>query len=149
MRTWQFATYTFGPAQSFNFSKLKVNETELQGQPLGIDTKLRPDLTRCFKNSTKNWCSVASWVVEICAWSTIWNFFDLMRPQQFFWQYHENSCWILALFVSEVVKAVWGQKVSNSGSSKNFHYSRSHWASVFSRFVKTSSQARSLLCINS
>ena len=32
----------------------------VQGQLLGIDT---------------NWCSVASWVVEIYAWSIIWNFF--------------------------------------------------------------------------
>ena len=25
---------------------------------------------------------MASWVVEIYAWSIIWNFFDLTRPQQ-------------------------------------------------------------------
>ena len=25
---------------------------------------------------------MASWVVEFYAWSTIWNFFDLTRPQQ-------------------------------------------------------------------
>ena len=25
---------------------------------------------------------MASWVVEIYAWSIIWNFFDLRRPQQ-------------------------------------------------------------------
>jgi len=54
----------------------------IQGQPLGIDTKWGPGLTSCFDKSTRNWCSVGSWVVEICAWSTIWNFFDLMRPQR-------------------------------------------------------------------
>ena len=32
-------------------------------------------MTRCFDKSTKYWCSVASWEVEIYAWSTIWNFF--------------------------------------------------------------------------
>ena len=56
------------------------------------------------------------------------------------WQNHENSCWNLALFLSETIEATWGI---------NFHYSGSHWASVFGRFVKTSGQARSLLCINS
>ena len=39
----------------------------------------RPDV---FSKSTNNWCSVASWVVEIYAWSTIWQFLDLMRPPQ-------------------------------------------------------------------
>ena len=38
-------------------------------------------MTRCFDKSIKNWCSVASWVVEIYAWSIIWNFFDLTQPQ--------------------------------------------------------------------
>jgi hypothetical protein len=42
----------------------------------------------------------------------------------------------------------WGQvrfkKVSNDESGINFHYSGSHWASVFDRFFKTSGQARSL-----
>ena len=38
--------------------------------------------TFCFDKSTKNWCSVAFWVVEIYAWSTIWNFFDLTQPQR-------------------------------------------------------------------
>ena len=57
--------------------------------------------------------------------------------------------WYMALFLTEAVEAVWGQKVSNDGSSINFHYSGSHWASVFGRFVKTSGQARSLLCVNS
>ena len=41
------------------------------------------------------------------------------------------------------------KKVSNDGSGINFHNSGSHWASVFGRFVKTSGQARSLLCVNS
>ena len=41
------------------------------------------------------------------------------------------------------------KKVSNSGSGINFHYSGTHWASVFGRFVKASGQARSLLCVNS
>ena len=54
----------------------------IQGQPLGIDTKERPGLTRYSDKSTKNWCSLGSWVVEIYAWSTIWNFFDLTGPQQ-------------------------------------------------------------------
>ena len=39
-------------------------------------------MTRCFDKSTKNWCSVASWVVEVYAWSTIWNFFDHTQPQR-------------------------------------------------------------------
>jgi hypothetical protein len=39
-------------------------------------------LTRYFNKSTKNWCSVDSWVVEIYAWSPIWNFYDLMGPQR-------------------------------------------------------------------
>ena len=56
--------------------------TNVQGQPLGIEIKWRPGLTRCFDKSTKNWCSVASWVVEVYAWFTIWNFFDLMWPQR-------------------------------------------------------------------
>ena len=38
-------------------------------------------MTRCFDKSTKNWCSVASLVVEVYAWSTIWNFFDFTWPQ--------------------------------------------------------------------
>ena len=58
-----------------------LDDYVIQGHPLGIDTKSRPGLTRCFDKSTKKWCSVASWVVEIYAWSTIWNFFDLMWPQ--------------------------------------------------------------------
>ena len=33
------------------------------------------------------------------------------------------------------------KKVSNGGSGINSHYSGSHWASVFGRFVKTSGQA--------
>ena len=41
------------------------------------------------------------------------------------------------------------KKVSNGGSSINFHYSGTHWTLVFGRFVKTSGQAKSLLCINS
>ena len=32
-------------------------------------------------------------------------------------------------------------------SGINFYYSGSHWASVFGTFVKTSGQARSLLCV--
>ena len=47
----------------------------------------------------------------------------------------------------------WGhmksKKVSNGGSGINFHYSGSHWASLFGRFVKISVQPRSLLYINS
>ena len=39
------------------------------------------------------------------------------------------------------------KKVSNDGSGINFHYSGSHWSSVFGRFLKTSGQARSLLCV--
>ena len=61
---------------------LKVVHRHIQGHPSGFDIKYRPGLTRCFYKSTKNWCSVASWVVEIYAWSTISNFFDLMRPQR-------------------------------------------------------------------
>ena len=41
------------------------------------------------------------------------------------------------------------KKVSNSGSGINVHYSGTHWASVFGRFLKTSGQARSLLSVNS
>ena len=41
------------------------------------------------------------------------------------------------------------KKVSIGGSGINFHYSGSHWASVFGRFIKTSVQARSLLYLNS
>ena len=41
------------------------------------------------------------------------------------------------------------KKVSNGGSGINSHYWKSHWASVFGRFVKTSGQARSLLYHNS
>ena len=44
--------------------------------------KVKTWLDQCLDKSTKNWCSVASWVVEIYAWSIIWNFFDLTRPQQ-------------------------------------------------------------------
>ena len=54
-----------------------------------------------------------------------------------------DSFWQRPLRLHEV------KKVSNSGSGINFHYSGSHWASVFGRFVKTSGQAKSLLCINS
>ena len=39
-------------------------------------------MTRCFDKSTKNWSSVASWVVGICAWYTIWHFFDLTWSQR-------------------------------------------------------------------
>ena len=39
-------------------------------------------MTRYSDKSTKNWCSLGSRVVEIYAWSTIWNFFDLTGPQQ-------------------------------------------------------------------
>ena len=39
------------------------------------------------------------------------------------------------------------KKISNGRSGINFHYSGSHWASVFGRFVKISGQARSLLCV--
>ena len=39
--------------------------------------------------------------------------------------------------------------VSNGWSGINFHYSRSHWASVFIKFFKTSGLARSLLYVNS
>ena len=41
------------------------------------------------------------------------------------------------------------KKVSNSGSGINVHYSGTHWASVFGRFVKTSGRARYLLYLNS
>ena len=41
------------------------------------------------------------------------------------------------------------KKVSNDGSGINFHYSGSHSVSVFGTFIKTSGQARSLLCIRS
>ena len=41
------------------------------------------------------------------------------------------------------------KKVSNGGPGINFHYSGSHWASVFGRFVKRFGQARSLLYLNS
>ena len=52
-------------------------------------------------------------------------------------------------FLTEDVEATWGKKKgSNGGSGLNFHYLGSHWASVFGRFVKTSGQVRSLLCIN-
>ena len=40
------------------------------------------------------------------------------------------------------------KKISIGGSGINFHYSGSHWASVFGRFVKTSGQARFLLFLN-
>ena len=39
-------------------------------------------MTRYFDKSTKNWCPVASWVVEVYVWSTILTFFDLMQPQR-------------------------------------------------------------------
>ena len=58
-----------------------ICSTYVQGQPLGIVIKRRPGLTRYFDKSTKNWCSVASWVVGIYAWSTIWNFFNLTWPK--------------------------------------------------------------------
>ena len=41
------------------------------------------------------------------------------------------------------------KKVSNGGSGINSHYSGTHWASAFGRFVKTSGRARSLLYHNS
>ena len=70
--------------------------------------------------------------------------------KKIFWQNHQNLCWISAPFLSEAVEAVCEVKnFSNDNSGINFHYSGSHWASVFGRFVKASGQARSLLCINS
>ena len=60
----------------------RKQKQQLQGQPLGIDIKYRPGLTKCFDKSTKNWCSLASLVVEVYASSTIWNFFDLTQPQR-------------------------------------------------------------------
>ena len=54
-----------------------------------------------------------------------------------------HSFWWRSLRPREV------KKVSNGGSGINSHYSGSHWASVFGRFVKTSGQARSLLYHNS
>ena len=38
-------------------------------------------MTRCFDKFTKK-LSVASWEVKNYAWSTIWNFIDLMLPQR-------------------------------------------------------------------
>ena len=65
-----------------NIKKEVQNDWTMQGQPLGIEIKYRPGLTSCFDKSTKKWCSVASLVVEVYAWSTIWNFFDLTQPQR-------------------------------------------------------------------
>ena len=69
--------------------------------------------------------------------------------KKLFWQNHENSCWILAPFLSEAVEATWGQKSFKWWIRHKFPLLRSHWASVFGRFVKTSGQARSLLYHNS
>ena len=53
-----------------------------------------------------------------------------------------------APFLTEAVEATKGQKILNGGSGINVHYSGSQSASVIVRFVKTSGQARSLLCVN-
>ena len=42
-------------------------------------------------------------------WGPISLYFDVLK-KTFFWQNHENSCWILAPFLSEAVEAAWGQK---------------------------------------
>ena len=39
-------------------------------------------MTWCFDQYTKNWCSVASWVVDIYTWSIIWKKIDLKWPQR-------------------------------------------------------------------
>ena len=42
--------------------------------------------------------------------SLIWGLYFNVLKKKIFWQNHQNSCWILAPFLSEVVEAVWGQK---------------------------------------
>jgi hypothetical protein len=51
------------------------------------------------------------------------------------------------LFCRRPLRLCGVKKNSCDGSGINFHYSGSHWASVFGTFVKTSRQARSLLCV--
>ena len=76
----------------------------------------------------------------------------------FFWCFEKTNflteSWKLMLnfsifFCRRMLRPCEVKKVSNSGSSINFHYSGSHWASVFGKFVKTSGQARSLFFVNS
>ena len=72
------------------------------------------------------WYLFVEWIIKIQFFTNIWHSF---------WQRPLRPCEV--------------KKVSNSGSGINFHYSGTHWASVFGKFVKTSGQARSLLCVNS
>ena len=68
-------------------------------------------MTRCFDKSIKNWCSVASWVVGIYAWCTIWNFFDLTWPQ---WPPSERMP-----YLGEKLDFWWSipQKITSTGKS--------------------------------
>ena len=46
-----------------------------------------------------------NWII----WGLISLYFDVLK-KIFFWQNHENSCWILAPYLSEAIEAAWGQK---------------------------------------
>ena len=137
---WPFMSQKFS---LFFLTKLKKTETKnnfdlsCSFDPIKIRTRLAPqnvhqnlsfvkDIYVVCKKMTRNWRKILP--KPICA---------LHFRYVFIW----HPFWRRPLRPCEV------KKVSNDGSSINFHYLGSPWAWVFGRFIRTSGQARSLLCV--
>ena len=79
--------------------------------------------------------------------SIIWGlYFDVLKKKSFD-RILKTHVEFYHLFCRRPLRLCEVKTNSYDGSSINFHYSRSHRASVFGTFAKTSGQARSLLCV--